>query len=166
VVASALRIVATGTTDKYRKDVELVRLGNGRWGCRVSCISTICELYHTTKHSVSIAQGHRGRVSAREDLPHEVGGRFPDEASPRESRCVHVCRLAAIAAVFSLSCDAILDLGVAANSGKGQVTLLRQLWDLFRPGDVVPADSLMCNWRNLFEFQEREIHLFTRPGSN
>lgn len=57
--------------------------------------------------------------------------------------------LARVGAVLSLSCGAILDLGVAAYSGKGQgeVTLLRQLWGLLRPGDVLLTDSLMCNWR-------------------
>jgi len=72
--------------------------------------------------------------------------------------------LARIAAVFSLSCGAILDLGVAGYSGKGQgeVTLLRKLWDLFRPGDVLLADSLMCNWRNLYELQQQGVHVVTR----
>ncbi len=72
--------------------------------------------------------------------------------------------LARIAAVFSLSCGSILDLGVAAYSGKGQgeVTLLRKLWDLFRPGDVVLGDSLMCNWRNLYELQKQGVHVVTR----
>ena len=72
--------------------------------------------------------------------------------------------LARIAAVFSLSCGVILDLGVAAYSGKGQgeVTLLRKLWDLFRPGDVVLGDALMCNWRNLYELQEQGVHVVTR----
>ncbi len=57
-----------------------------------------------------------------------------------------------------------MDLGVAAYSGKGQgeVTLLRQLWNLFQPGDVVLTDSLMCNWRNLYELQQRGIYVVTR----
>ena len=72
--------------------------------------------------------------------------------------------LARVAAVLSLSCGAILDLGVAAYSGKGQgeVTLLRQLWNLFQPGDVVLTDALMCNWRNLYELQQRGIYVVTR----
>jgi len=72
--------------------------------------------------------------------------------------------LARVAAVLSLSSGAVLDLGVAAYSGKGQgeVTLLRQLWNLFQPGDVLLADSLMCNWRNLHELQERGVHVVTR----
>jgi len=72
--------------------------------------------------------------------------------------------LARVAAVLSLSCGAILDLGVAAYSGKGQgeVTLLRQLWNLFQPGDVVLTDALMCNWRNLYELQQRGIYVVIR----
>ncbi|MEZ6069289.1 MAG: IS4 family transposase [Pirellulales bacterium] len=72
--------------------------------------------------------------------------------------------LARVAAVLSLSSGAILDLAVAAYSGKGQgeVTLLRQLWNLFQPGDVLLTDSLMCNWRNLYELQQRGVHVVTR----
>lgn len=72
--------------------------------------------------------------------------------------------IARIGAVLSLSCGTVLDLAVAAYSGKGQgeVTLLRQLWNLFQPGDVVLADSLMCNWRNLYELQQRGIYVVTR----
>lgn len=72
--------------------------------------------------------------------------------------------LARVGAIFSLSCGAILDLAVAGYSGKGQgeVTLFRQLWDLFRPGDVVLADALMCNWQNLCSLQQRRIDAVTR----
>ncbi len=72
--------------------------------------------------------------------------------------------LARVGAIFSLSCGAILDLAVAGYSGKGQgeVTLFRQLWDLFRPGDVVLTDALMCNWRNLCSLQQRRIDTVTR----
>lgn len=72
--------------------------------------------------------------------------------------------LARVAAVFSLSCGAILDLAVAAYSGKGQgeVTLLRQLWDVFRPGDVVLTDALMCNFRALCSLDQRGVDVVTR----
>lgn len=72
--------------------------------------------------------------------------------------------MARVAAVLSLSSGAILNVGVAAYSGKGQgeVTLLRQLWNLFQPGDVLLTDSLMCNWRNLYELQQRGVHVVTR----
>ena len=54
--------------------------------------------------------------------------------------------LARLAAVFSLASGAILDLAVGRYAGKGQSELgmLRTHWDLFRPGDVVLADRLIC----------------------
>ncbi|TWU51676.1 hypothetical protein Poly59_32710 [Rubripirellula reticaptiva] len=72
--------------------------------------------------------------------------------------------LARIGAIFSLSCGAILDLAVSGYSGKGQgeVSLFRQLWDLFGPGDVVLTDALMCNWRNLCSLQQRQVDMVTR----
>jgi len=72
--------------------------------------------------------------------------------------------LARVGAVFSLSCGVILDLATARYAGKGQgeVSLFRQLLGLFSKGDVVLADSLMCNWRNFCELNEREVHFVTR----
>ena len=72
--------------------------------------------------------------------------------------------LARVAAIFSLSCGAILDLGIAAYSGKGQgeVTIFRRLWDLFRPGDVVLTDALMGNFRSLCALQQRGVDVVTR----
>lgn len=72
--------------------------------------------------------------------------------------------LARVAGIFSLSCGAILDLAVAGYSGKGQgeVTLFRQLWDLFRPGDVVLTDALMSNYQNLSWLQQRGVDVVTR----
>ena len=51
--------------------------------------------------------------------------------------------VARIGAVISLACGAILDLGICRYAGKGQSEsgLLRQLWDLFRPGDVMVGGS-------------------------
>jgi hypothetical protein len=33
---------------------------------------------------------------------------------------------------------------------------------MFSKGDVLLADCLMCNWRNLFELSERGVHVVTR----
>ena len=54
--------------------------------------------------------------------------------------------LARIAAVFSLACGAVLDVGICRYAGKGQSELgmLRSLWHMFVPGDVLLADRLMC----------------------
>ena len=59
--------------------------------------------------------------------------------------------IARIAAVFSLACGAVLDLGICRYAGKGQSEsgLLRTLWTIFRPGDVVLADRLLCAWTEL-----------------
>ena len=67
--------------------------------------------------------------------------------------------LARIAAIFSLSCGAIVDLGICRYAGKGQgeLSLFRTLWDFFRPGDVVLTDRLMCTWRELLTLQQRGI---------
>lgn len=72
--------------------------------------------------------------------------------------------LARVGAVFSLACGAVLDLATAKYAGKGQgeVTLLRRLAHVFSRGDVLLADCLMCNWRTLYEFQERGVHVVTR----
>ena len=53
--------------------------------------------------------------------------------------------IARIGAIISLSCGAILDLGICRYAGKGQgeVSLLRRLWDVLRPGDVLLGDRLM-----------------------
>jgi hypothetical protein len=65
--------------------------------------------------------------------------------------------VARIAAVVSLSCGAILDLGICRYAGKGQSEsgLLRQLWGLFRAGDVLVADHVMCAWTEMVMLKPR-----------
>ena len=72
--------------------------------------------------------------------------------------------IARIAAVISLSCGAVLDLGICRYAGKGQgeLSLLRRLWDLFRPGDVVLTDCLMCAWTELVMLKQRGVESVTR----
>src|SRR5262245_21638245 len=67
--------------------------------------------------------------------------------------------LARLAAVFSLATGAVLDLAIGRYAGKGQSELgmLRGLWDLFRPGDVVLADRLMCAWTEMVMLKQRGI---------
>lgn len=67
--------------------------------------------------------------------------------------------LARIAAVFSLSCGAVLDLGICRYAGKGQSEqgMLRGLWDLFFPGDIMLADRLLCSWTELVMLQQRGV---------
>jgi hypothetical protein len=72
--------------------------------------------------------------------------------------------LTRIAAIFSLSCGAVLDLGFARYAGKGQgeLSLLRRMWDIFRPGDVVLTDRLMCSWTELVMLKQRGVESVTR----
>jgi hypothetical protein len=72
--------------------------------------------------------------------------------------------LARIAAFFSLSCGAVLDLAVCSYSGKGhsELGMLRQLWDILLPGDVLLADRYMCAWREIHLLKRRGIDTVTR----
>jgi hypothetical protein len=72
--------------------------------------------------------------------------------------------LARIAAVFSLACGAVLDLGLCRSAGKGQSELgmLRALWGIFRPGDVLLADRLMGAWTEMVMLKGRGVDSATR----
>jgi len=72
--------------------------------------------------------------------------------------------LARIAAVFSLACGAVLELGICRYAGKGQSELgmLRTLWGLFQPGDVVLADRLLCSWAEMVMLKRRGVDTVTR----
>jgi Transposase DDE domain len=76
--------------------------------------------------------------------------------------------IARIGAVISLATGAILDLGICRYAGKGQseLGLLRQLWDMFRPGDVLVADRLMCAWTEMVMLKQRGIDTVCRLTSH
>jgi DDE family transposase len=69
-----------------------------------------------------------------------------------------------IAAFFSLSCGAVLDLAICSNAGKGhsELGMLRRLWDLLRPGDIMLADRYMCAWHEIHLLKQRGIDSVTR----
>jgi hypothetical protein len=72
--------------------------------------------------------------------------------------------IARLGALTSLACGAIVNLGFCRYAGKGQgeVSLLRRLWDVLRPGEVLLADCLMANWTNLWMLQQRGVELVSR----
>jgi Transposase DDE domain len=72
--------------------------------------------------------------------------------------------IARLGAIISLACGAILNLGLCRYAGKGQgeVSLLRRLWDILRPGDVLLTDCLLANWTNILLLQERGVELVSR----
>jgi hypothetical protein len=76
--------------------------------------------------------------------------------------------LARIAVVFSLACGAVLDVAMCRYAGKGQSELgmLRTLWHLFRTGDVMLADRLMCAWVEMVMLQQRGVDCVFRLTSH
>jgi len=76
--------------------------------------------------------------------------------------------LARIAAVFSLSCGAVLDVGICRYAGKGQSELgmLRTLWNMFLPGDIFLADRLMCAWTEMVMLKQRGVDCVCRFTSH
>jgi hypothetical protein len=76
--------------------------------------------------------------------------------------------IARIAAIISLSCGAILDLGVGRYAGKGtsELGLLRTLWNIFLPGDVMLADRYMCSWAELALLKQRGVDSVCRLNTS
>ncbi len=72
--------------------------------------------------------------------------------------------IARLGALISLACGAVVNLGFCRYAGKGQgeVSLLRRLWDVLRPGDVLLADRLTANWANVVFLRDRGLELVSR----
>jgi hypothetical protein len=72
--------------------------------------------------------------------------------------------IARLGAVISLACGAAVSLGFCRYAGKGQgeVSLLRRLWDVLTPGDVLLAGCLTANWANIQMLQGRGVELVSR----
>lgn len=72
--------------------------------------------------------------------------------------------LARIAAFFSLSCGAVIDLAISPYAGKGnsEMGMLRKLWEVLRPGDIMLADRYMCAWHEIYLLKQRGIDTVTR----
>ena len=69
-----------------------------------------------------------------------------------------------LGAITSLACGAVVGLGFCRYAGKGQgeVSLLRRLWGVLRPGDVLLADRLTANWATIHMLQGRGVELVSR----
>jgi hypothetical protein len=72
--------------------------------------------------------------------------------------------LARLAVLLSLATGACHDLAIAPYAGKGtgETTLLRQMYDALRPGDVVLADALFDDYFLAWELCQRGIDLVAR----
>jgi hypothetical protein len=76
--------------------------------------------------------------------------------------------IARIGAVISLACGAVVSLGFCQYAGKGQgeVSLLRRLWDVLRPGDVLLGDRLMSGWVGMHLLKQRGVDTVSRLSAH
>ena len=72
--------------------------------------------------------------------------------------------LARLTVLLSLATGACHDLAMAPYAGKGtgEKTLVRQLYDMLKPGDVVLADALFDDYFIAWELRQRGIELVAR----
>src|SRR3954470_4607828 len=76
--------------------------------------------------------------------------------------------IARLGAITSLACGAVVSLGFCRYAGKGQgeVSLLRRLWGVLAPGDVLLADRLMSGWVNMHLLKERGVDTVSRLSAH
>jgi hypothetical protein len=76
--------------------------------------------------------------------------------------------IARIGAVISLACGAVVNLGFSryAGKGEGEVSLLRRLWDVLRPGGVLVGDRLMSGWVGMHLLKERGADTVSRLSAH
>lgn len=72
--------------------------------------------------------------------------------------------IARICTIMSLSCGAVLDLGICRYAGKGQgeLSLLRKLWHVLSPGDILLTDALMSTWYETLMLKKRGVDSVSR----
>lgn len=72
--------------------------------------------------------------------------------------------IARVCTIISLSCGAVIDLGICRYAGKGQgeLSLLRQLWHVLSAGDILLTDALMSTWKEMHLLKERGVDSVSR----
>ena len=72
--------------------------------------------------------------------------------------------MARIGTITSLACGAILNLSFCRYAGKGQseVGLLRSMWDILSPGDILLTDCLMSTWTEIVLLKQRGVDSVSR----
>jgi Transposase DDE domain len=101
-----------------------------------------------------------GTTATMPDTP-ENQNAYPQNVAQKPGLGFPIARIGAIA---SLSCGAILNLGLCRYAGKGQgeLSLLRTLWDVLQHGDVLLTDSLMSTWKEMYLLKQRGIDSVSR----
>ena len=72
--------------------------------------------------------------------------------------------IARVCTIISLSCGAVMDVGFSRYAGKGQgeLSLLRKMWGILSPGDVLLTDALMSTWYEMLMLKQRGIDSVSR----
>ncbi len=76
--------------------------------------------------------------------------------------------IARIGVLTSLACGAVMELRFCRYAGKGQSEqgMLRRMWDIFRAGDVLLTDRLLCSWMEIATLKSRGVDSVTRMNAN
>jgi Transposase DDE domain len=72
--------------------------------------------------------------------------------------------IARICTIMSLSCGAVLDMGISRYAGKkqGELSLLRKMWDILSSGDILLTDALMSTWHEMLTLEQRGVDSVSR----
>src|SRR5215471_8827853 len=107
--------------------------------------------------NVYIADG--SHVSMPDTAPNQAS--YPQPEAQRPGIGFPLARLTVL---LSLATGACHDLAMAPYAGKGtgEKTLVRQLYDILKPGDVVLADALFDDYFIAWELRQRGIELVAR----
>jgi hypothetical protein len=104
-----------------------------------------------------------GSTAAMPDTPRNRAD-YPLTYNQGPGTCFPIAR---IGAILSLASGAILELGICRYAGKGQgeVSPLRRIRGVLRPGDVLLGDRLMGNWASIHWLQRRGVDTVSRLGA-
>src|SRR4051812_95139 len=118
------------------------------------------EAWKWNGRSVFVADGSHVSMP---DTEHNQAG-YPQPVVQQEGIGFPLARLAVL---LSLATGACRDLAMAPYAGKGtgETTLLRQMYDSLRPGDVVVADALFDNYFLACELRRRGVELVARVAA-
>ncbi len=137
VVTGVLRTLARQTAEELQAAAAQQWKWNGR------------SVFIADGTHVSMPDTPENRVSYPQPPTQKAGIGFP---------------LARLTAILSLATGACHDVAIAPYKGKGtgETTLLREMYDAMKPGDVVLADALFDNYFLACELRERGIDLVAR----
>ena len=88
---------------------------------------------------------------------------YPQQSGQKPGLGFPILRLVGL---ISLSCGAVLDVAMARYSGKrtGETSLLRQIFDQLKAGDVLLADAMFSNYWTIALSLERGVDIVSRHG--